>query len=781
MRITLKSRKRYLNRPLVYVALSFILGIVGGNMFLSRECVSPFFIVALGSIGILCYCKYKNNGLPLVFLGIFLGIILLIIHPTKIESHYFETEDQLKVKGKVYEIQNTPYGQYVIIKNTTICTDKKNIRLRSLVQLNLSTTESITINDDIEIIGVPESIDGPMNPSDFDNKMYLKSKNVIAKVKVHQIINLQTNRPWIEKLQDLLKHQIEVLFQDKDQGIMRALLLGDDTVLESHTDEMYTLSGMSHVLCISGFHISVITGFFLVIMGQLGVGYSLRYLVALIGIWIYAYLTGEGTSTLRATWMMSFCIIGRLIWEEEDSWINLAIVSLILLIFKPYQLFSPGFQLSFLAVLGILIGQILQEHLKQEKRLKRWHKWILPWLPIQLIISLPLAYHFYQVPFLSSFLNFAIIPLFSIIMISGWMCILLGLLGMPMAHLLAEGLNYLLQVISFIIELVLKIPLSTLCVGRPTLIGAIIYILIMIIVLYGIGGYIKKIKNYYYSCVILLVVMIGYKIMPQSLHVAFLYVGQGDGAVIITPKGRVIVIDGGKTGKGDVINRYLRYKGKTHIDIMMLSHSDEDHIGGLIELATTSMPIKQVFISQADESKRLNELIELCYKKAIPIQKLGRGNEILMDDLNLTIIAPNFNVPLSDINDNSLVCYLQYKSFSTLFTGDKSKECEMGVYDEINKVSVLKVSHHGSRTGTSNELLLKVNPLYAMISCGKDNLYGHPHREVVDLLIENHIAYHQTNKSGAIWIETNGDEMKINSQREDGNDEAGMLFTARGR
>ena len=781
MRITLKSKKRYLNRPLVYVALSFMIGIIGGNMFLSREYVSPFFIVALGCISILYCYMYKNNGLPLVFIGIFLGIILLFIHPTRIDAHYFETGKQVKVKGRVYEIQNTLYGQYVILKNTTICTDKKNIRLNSLVQLNLSTTESITINDDIEIMGIPEPIEGPMNPSDFDNKMYLKSRNVIAKVKVHQIISLQINSSWIEKLQDLLKQQIEVLFQDKDQGIMRALLLGDDTLLESHTNEIYTISGMSHVLCISGFHISVITGFFLVIMGQLGVSYSLRYLVALIGIWIYAYLTGEGISTLRATWMMSFCIIGRLIWEEEDSWINLAIVSLILLIFKPYQLFSPGFQLSFLAVLGILVSQNLQKHLKQEKRLKRWHKWILPWLPIQLIISLPLAYHFYQVPFLSSFLNFVVIPLFSIIMISGWVCILIGLLGLPMAHLLAEGINHLLQVVSFIIELVLKIPLSTLCVGRPTLIGATIYILVIIFILYGIGGYIKNIKNYYYSCLILLVAMIGYKIMPQSLHVAFLYVGQGDGTVIITPQGRVIVIDGGKTGKGDVINRYLRYKGKDHIDIMMLSHSDEDHIGGLIELASTSIPIKQVFISQADDSKRLIELIELCSKKAIPIQKLGRGNEILMDGLNLAIIAPSFKIPLNDSNDNSLVCYLKYKSFSTLFTGDKSKECEIWVYDEINKVSVLKVSHHGSRTGTSNELLLKVNPLYAMISCGKDNLYGHPHGEVVNLLIENHITYHQTNISGAIWIETNGNEMKINSQREDGHDEAGMLFTARGR
>ena len=193
------------------------------------------------------------------------------------------------------------------------------------------------------------------------------------------------------------------------------------------------------------------------------------------------------------------------------------------------------------------------------------------------------------------------------------------------------------------------------------------------------------------------------------------------------------------------------------------------------------MPVGQVYISQADTSTRLNELVKQCQKKAIPIIALGRGDQILMNDLKLTIIAPSFNIPLNNPNDNSLICYLQYKSFTTLFTGDKSKECELWTYDDIDVVSVLKVSHHGSRTGTSNELLLKVNPLYAMISCGKGNLYGHPHQSVVDLLIENHVTYYQTNEVGAIWIETNGDEMKINSQREDTNYEAGMLFTARGR
>ena len=781
MRLILENKSKYLTRPIAHMTLGFIIGIIGGNMFLNEKYVSSFFIPGLLSVGAFYYLKYRYKGLMIILIGSIAGILLLTVHPLRLESHYFEPGNRVQLEGEVYEVQNTAYGQYISIKHVTLYKEKHKVQLRSSLQLSVNTVNTITPYDWVDVRGTVEAIEGAMNPSDFNDITYLKTKNIVGRIKVEEILTQDVKTPWIEKLQNKLKSKLDELFQGKDQGIMKALLLGDDTALEASTDKIYTDSGISHVLCISGFHVSVIAGFLLLVMGQLGMSYTLRYLIVLLGIWLYAYLTGWGVSTLRATWMMSFLVIGRLIWEEEDGWINLALASLCILIVQPYQLFAVGFQLSFLAMVAIIISQIIIEHLEEEKKMKLWHKWLLPWLPIQLILSLPLTYHFYQVPFLSSLLNFIVIPLFSLIMIGGWGCLLMGLFDWPLGYLLASVISLLLQVISFMVRLVLSVPLSTICVGRPSGIELLLYIIVIGLFLYGVWGIGNKIKLYACSCLLTFSLIVGIKVIPKELNVAFLYVGQGDGSVIITPKGQVIVIDGGKTGKGGVIERYLKYKGKTQIDMMILSHSDEDHIGGLIELISGTIGVKQVCISKADESENLVRFKEQCRKKQIPILAMGRGDQLILGDLKLTALAPNFTTPKEIANDNSLVCMLQYKAFSALFTGDKSKDSESWIYSQLNPISILKISHHGSRTGTSKELLLKVNPVYAMISCGRQNRYGHPHKEVTDLLTENHITYSQTNETGAVWIETNGYKMKINKQREDLEHDAGMLFTARGR
>ncbi len=781
MRLILVNKRSYLNRLVVHLTLGIIMGILGGNMFLNEKHVSSFFILGLLGIIAIYYLKYHFKGLMVILSGIIIGYLLLVMHPFQRETRYFEPNQVVRISGEVSKVQTTAYGQYITLKHVKLYKEKELVKLQSAVQLSLESTNKISLYDKLELVGNVEIIEGPMNPSDFNEVTYLKSKNIVGRIKVKEVTALKIETPWVEELQNKLKGELDQLFKGKDQGIMRALLLGDDTVLDTTTDEIYTDSGISHVLCISGFHVSVIAIFLLLAMGQFGMGYTTRYVVVLIGIWLYAYLTGWGVSTLRATWMMSFLVIGRLIWEEEDGWINLALASLCILISQPYQLFAVGFQLSFLAILAILISQVLLEHLEEIGKIKVWHKWLLPWLPIQLIISVPLAYHFFQIPFMSSLLNFIVIPLFSLIMIVGWLCLLLGILGWPVAALLAAVISILLQVISFIVRITLSLPLSTLCIGRPKVLEIVLYLIIIGLLLYGLGGYIKCVKSYQYSCLLVLILIVGNKMVPQNLTLTFLYVGQGDGSVIITPKGQVIVIDGGKTGKGKVLERYLKYKGKSQIDVMVLSHSDDDHMGGLIELLETSISVKQICISQTDVSEKLSTFKEKCEEKDIPLLAMGRGDQVVLGDFKLTAIAPDFEIPLESVNDNSLVCTLQYKKFTALFTGDKSKDSESWIYDDLSPISVIKISHHGSRTGTSRQLVLKVNPVYAMISCGKNNRYGHPHKEVVDLLKENHIAYSQTNEVGAVWVETNGYEMKINKQREDSEHDTGMLFAARGR
>ena len=313
----------------------------------------------------------------------------------------------------------------------------------------------------------------------------------------------------------------------------------------------------------------------------------------------------------------------------------------------------------------------------------------------------------------------------------------------------------------------MKVPLATLCTGRPSMIMFILYGGIVILIGAVLFEYIKK--NMFIKGVALLgccyQLITFFDISP--LKVTLLYVGQGDSTVIETPKNQMLVIDGGNFGKGQVIEKYIKYRGKRYVEALFVSHSDADHIGGLIELLSSNIEVNKVFISATDHSELLQKFLSICQDKEIPVYRMSKQDTLVIEGVSITCLAPIAQMEYGDSNNNSLVCELKYGKFSALFTGDKEKISDTMIYDEIGPISLLKVSHHGSRTGTSKELLLKLDPIYAMISCGRKNLYGHPHEEVMELLEEADTKISRTDINGAICYETDGYYLKETKYRED--------------
>lgn len=249
----------------------------------------------------------------------------------------------------------------------------------------------------------------------------------------------------------------------------------------------------------------------------------------------------------------------------------------------------------------------------------------------------------------------------------------------------------------------------------------------------------------------------------QYLAVSFLDVGQGDAIFIASPTGMQVLIDGGRNSS------VLRELGKVMpatdrtIDLVVATHPDADHIGGLIDVLerfTVSHILMTENVSNTEASKRYQAL---AAKEGATITYARRGQTFHLDaSTTLSVLYPETDASTSESNASSIVLKLEHGQNSFMLTGDAPKKIEeyLVIRDGANLASdVLKVGHHGSRTSTSELFLAEVDPRYAVISAGADNRYGHPHVEVTDLLFNYRVETYSTAESGTITFLSDGAEL----------------------
>jgi DNA internalization-related competence protein ComEC/Rec2 len=247
----------------------------------------------------------------------------------------------------------------------------------------------------------------------------------------------------------------------------------------------------------------------------------------------------------------------------------------------------------------------------------------------------------------------------------------------------------------------------------------------------------------------------------DRLNVYFLNVGQGDSTFIYTPQGETILIDGGNNDKGEGIVKYLTGLGIKTIDVMIATHPDADHIGGL-DTVLEKMEVKSVYAPKVTHTTDTYKDFLLAVKnEGLKINTVKSGVKLNLKDIDAHFVAPVKEYD-KELNTWSAVLYLKYNNNSFLFTGDADAESEQDMIasKESLQADVLKVAHHGSKTSTTNAFLKSVSPTYAIISVGKND-YGHPSKEVLNALKQSKIQVYQTNESGTIVITSDGKKLSI--------------------
>lgn len=418
-------------------------------------------------------------------------------------------------------------------------------------------------------------------------------------------------------------------------------------------------------------------------------------------------------------------------------------------------------------------------------------------LPIQL-------WFYYEIPIYSMFLNLFVLPFMSLVMLSGLCAMLIPGLGVvgTVDVLILTGYEWLCNVFG-------NIPGALWNSGRPELWQVILYYLVWLGIVFG-QNCLQERKNTRfgsYLAMLLSVAVLGIH-FPAKTSITFLDVGQGDCICVQLESGEVYLFDCGSTSRRQigkyVLQPYLKYYGINHIDGVFLSHPDKDHCNGIMELLQNReewrITIGQIFVSEtvseedgsgsdgrnekegmdgnAVESGKVvengsvgengwQELLD-AVEGQIPVTVIGAGDYWEVDGNKFLCLHPPKGELATDANAYSQCFYIKLKEEVTLLlTGDTEAVGEEMLVErlreeQIEEVSILKVAHHGSRNATGDELLQQLRPELAVISCGSDNSYGHPHREVLERLAKAQVEVVTTPENGAITVEI-GEEVMVKS------------------
>ena len=254
-----------------------------------------------------------------------------------------------------------------------------------------------------------------------------------------------------------------------------------------------------------------------------------------------------------------------------------------------------------------------------------------------------------------------------------------------------------------------------------------------------------------------------FQVSNHNLRFHFIDVGQGDSSLIITPKGKTILIDAGDEAHAKKVVSYIREQGIEKLDLVIATHPDADHIGGMdkviknFDIGVFAMPDASAKTNQYKQIQR-----ELKAKK-MKATRLYQGDEVQIDDdIDFEILSPVKGKKYDDTNEYSIVAKIVYKDTSFILMGDATMENEVDIINNVPDIDidVLKLGHHGSSTSSSDYFITKTSPKIAIISCGKNNKYGHPHQEVMRVLKKHGVTPYRTDEMGDIVITSDGKEIK---------------------
>lgn len=628
---------------------------------------------------------------------------------------------------------------------------KQSVPIR--IQRNWEDNTTYTVHASYRFHGHFSAPDPQTNPGGYDETKILAQRGIYTLFDADASGSLYAAPPtWVCQLNQIKAHYTDILSTYLDAGeqaLITATLFGDVSALN---EDFYTLSqqfGIIHIFSVSGLHVSFILAFVMMLARLLRRQHSWGLLLLMIPLLtLYTLLSDVSAPAVRASIMGVAALLATRLLRYRDSLTILALAALMLLVANPYNHWQISFQLSFLAMLGLILltPRILP---------------FLKFLPHTLAnavaaslaaecVSLPLvAYYFYQVAPLSTMMNILVVPFFSLLVPLSLVALLIASFVPILGALAFLPVRMLILVIVALMDVVNQfIGTLHIYIGQPSIWLVVMCYSLMIVLCLVPPDTHKKSATALTAVALVLAVIILRPAVSDNLRLTMVDVGQGTGCTYQTRDGRWLVFD---TGPGaDTMAEYLRYCGVNTIDALVLSHSDSDHIGGAAHLLR-DLHVRRLLASpaaqQSEEWQTLRPYLDDT--EIITIDAPARfqlGNT----QLDCTLAAES---DTTDDNSNQLICRLTDGTLSALFTGDIAAE-DLTALPWQKPTTLVLVPHHGSKYSWDSSLYERTNPALALISAGRNNRYGHPHKETTDGLSSLDITTLCTADSGAVRIYT---------------------------
>lgn len=795
-----------MKRPIFVLLLVFVLGEVIAVLKLN---IAVFIPVILIMVIIKIITKKHAGVFVVIFLSISLGFLntnnKMLQRDVAWKLGNIEGEGQ----GSVDKILKTQYGYNVYLKNALI-----NNRECGNIIAYFQSEPDLKIGNKIYLKGKIQQFEVARNKGNFDSKKYYLSIGITTKIAVKEYYVSDDNYDFLRDKLCTLREYVVGMFSKlcdtngKDKwlygnkaGIFSAILMGDKTELDQEIKDLYSLSGIAHILAISGLHISLI-GMFLYSLLRKRFSFATSSALTIAVVTLFAITSGMGIATIRAFVMFILKLIGEILGRKYDYITAISLSALILLADNPFIIINSGFQMSFCAMITITIIWPKVVYLINIK--SQIANSIVFSLCIGIFMNPVIAYNYFQLPTYSFMLNIIVVPLLGIVVISAIAGSGMGFLSILMGKTALTPGCLILEVYTFLCENVLKIPGAVIVVGKPTIKIIVLYYIVIVFLLFC---FTLVRKNYEKDCNIkemidengkkvissqiilkkqrkfdfkIRLAVIGISILSgffiyytpsKGLDIQFMDVGQGDGIFIKADDGTTITIDGGSSDVKNVAKYRMipciKASGTGVIDYAVITHADKDHISGIEEILNMNtengLTIRNLVMPHVSyEDEAYDELLTAAKTKGIQVLYIKEGDTMKLGKVEIKCIHPDGKYISDNRNDYSTVLSLKYENFSALFTGDIPAEIEKSIINKIdNNYTILKVAHHGSKYSSDMEFLKKVMPAYSVISVGEDNSYGHPGTETINKLKSLNSKILRTDLSGEIEIFSKENNMEI--------------------
>ncbi|MCX5751156.1 MAG: DNA internalization-related competence protein ComEC/Rec2 [Candidatus Saganbacteria bacterium] len=794
--------------PLILITISYVLGIILGNLKLL-----PLWLTLILSVSVfLCIFYFLFKKQPAFYLLLAL-IVLLGMFYTQFRSDFISPQDishfispqRVTIVGQIVdEPKSSGDLTFFTLDAKHLVADESAFRVSGKASVTYKGEVLISYGDSVCLSGILSSLEALQNPGLFSYSDYLEREGIHSRfqvkkdgVKIFAKGGFSFTKTALY-LQKRLVHVSTQTLPSPYDTLLSGIVLGSKAAkIPSFLSDAYRRAGVSHLLVASGMQITILIGIFV----SLGKFFNLPvWLIALLSTAaniLCTLIVGGGPSILRAAFMSQAAIFSLLFERKGEFYTSFSLAALVLLVINPLTLFDIGFQLSFAATWSLVyISPVLAELLKSEDKHPR--RFLCDLFSVSLspvLATAPVcAFHFSEFSLVGVITNFLILPWVSVLLILGFVSAVTGIFFLPLAYLINNANLFLLVILNWIVITLSSLPFATFVLATPNFIWLVFYYLGLVFVVEIIrhnnskvydmetapvyrGRFPTSCSNQLFGVIVLVLIIFAcfvwheaFEKISPALKITVLDVGQGDSILVEAPTGEKMLVDGGDVGKGEkIIIPYLKKKGITSLDVVVLTHPHADHLLGLLEVMQ-KVKVEEVFDSgQSCDFSAYRIFLALVAKNKIKYRVVEGGqiytlaNGVKMRFLNPS--KPYLSGTNSDTNSNSIAFQLLYKNFSMLFTGDMEIEGEERVLSRFSQEMIgsqaLKVGHHGSRTATSPPFLEAVSPHYAIISCGRHNKFRHPHRSTLQKLKEKGIKLYRTDVDGAVQIETDGGQLVV--------------------